>query len=80
LSGRFKGDNAVVRNSVAAKSGFIPGLSSLAGLVTAKDRSRLAFAFFARTQGELKIGYSTRTAIDSLVARTYTCGAKLTPN
>jgi D-alanyl-D-alanine carboxypeptidase/D-alanyl-D-alanine-endopeptidase (penicillin-binding protein 4) len=80
LSGRFKGDNAVVRNSVSAKSGYIPGLSSLAGLVTAKDRSRLAFAFFARTQGELKIGYSTRTAIDSLVARTYNCGAKLTPN
>ena len=77
LSGRFKGSNAVVRNSLAAKSGFIPGLSSLAGLVTAKDGSKLAFAFFARTQGDLKIGYGTKAAIDSLVARAYTCGAKL---
>ncbi|MEY4349316.1 MAG: hypothetical protein RL719_613 [Actinomycetota bacterium] len=80
LAGRFKGDNAVVRNSVSAKSGFIPGLSSLAGLVTAKDGSRLAFAFFARTQGDQKIGYGTKAAIDSLVTRAYICGAKLTRN
>ena len=77
LAGRFKGSNAVVRNSLSAKSGFIPGLSSLAGLVTAKDGSMLAFAFFARTQGDLKIGYGTKAAIDSLVARTFVCGAKL---
>jgi D-alanyl-D-alanine carboxypeptidase/D-alanyl-D-alanine-endopeptidase (penicillin-binding protein 4) len=80
LTGRFKGDNAVVRKSVSAKSGYIPGLSSLAGLVTAKDGSKLAFAFFARTQGDLKIGYGTKTAVDSLVARAYVCGAKLTRN
>ncbi len=78
LTGRFRGDNAVVRKAVSAKSGYIPGLSSLAGLVNAKDGSKLAFAFFARTHGELKISYGTKTAIDSLVARAYTCGAKLT--
>ncbi len=77
LAGRFKGNSAAVRNAVSAKSGFIPGLSSLAGLVTAKDGSKLAFAFFARTQGNQKIGYGTKAAIDSLVARAYVCGVKL---
>jgi D-alanyl-D-alanine carboxypeptidase/D-alanyl-D-alanine-endopeptidase (penicillin-binding protein 4) len=80
LAGRFTGDNAVARKTVAAKSGYIPGLSSLAGLVTAKDGTKLSFAFFARTEGDLKIGYGTKTAIDSLVARAFVCGAKLTRN
>jgi len=75
ISSRFRGANAVVRGKIQAKTGFIPGVYSLAGYVTAKDGHRIAWAFFARGKG---IGGGTRTAIDSLVVRAYTCGAKLT--
>lgn len=75
ISSRFNGPNAVVRGKIQAKTGFIPGVYSLAGYVIAKDGHRIAWAFFARGKG---IGGGTRTAIDSLVTRAYTCGAKLT--
>jgi D-alanyl-D-alanine carboxypeptidase/D-alanyl-D-alanine-endopeptidase (penicillin-binding protein 4) len=80
LTARFKGKNSVVRDYVVAKSGFIPGVSSLAGLLQARDGSTLSFAFFARTdvkQG-FKIGYFTKDAIDTLVAKAYLCGTDLT--
>jgi D-alanyl-D-alanine carboxypeptidase/D-alanyl-D-alanine-endopeptidase (penicillin-binding protein 4) len=76
LSTRFKGVNALPDGVVQAKTGFIPGLYSLAGFVTSKDGHRLVFAFFARGS---HVGYGTRTALDSLVVKAYTCGAKLTP-
>lgn len=75
LNTRFTGANAVARGNVQAKTGYIPGLYSLAGYVTAKDNRRLAFAFFARGAST---GAGTRTAIDALVARVYTCGIRLT--
>ncbi|MFM1785477.1 MAG: hypothetical protein RLZZ108_501 [Actinomycetota bacterium] len=75
LSTRFKGANALPKDAVLAKTGFIPGLYSLAGYVTAKDKRKLAFAFFARGGG---VGGNTRSTLDSLVVRAYTCGAKLT--
>ena len=75
LTTRFKGANALPKGVVLAKTGFIPGLYSLAGYVTAKDKRKLAFAFFARGGG---VGGSTRSTIDSLVVRAYSCGAKLT--
>lgn len=80
VAGRFTGANSVTRGSVVAKSGFIPGLSSLAGLVTARDGHVLAFAFFARA--DVAAGYridgGTRYAIDSLVTLSYRCGQRLT--
>ena len=80
VANRFRGNNAVVRGSVRAKSGYIPGLSSLAGLVTAKDGRTFSFAFFARTYEKegFKIGYGARDAIDALVVKTYLCSTKLT--
>lgn len=75
LSTRFKGANKLPASAVQAKTGFIPGLYSLAGYVTAKDGHRLVFAFFARGGG---IGGATRTKLDSLVVKAFTCGAKLT--
>jgi D-alanyl-D-alanine carboxypeptidase/D-alanyl-D-alanine-endopeptidase (penicillin-binding protein 4) len=80
VANRFRGDAAVARGSVRAKSGYIPGLSSLAGLVKAKDGKTFAFAFFARTYEKegFKIGYGARDAIDGLVAKTYLCSVKLT--
>ena len=75
LSTRFKGANKLPAGVVQAKTGFIPGLYSLAGYVTASDGHRLVFAFFARGGG---VGGGTRTKLDSLVVRAYACGARLT--
>lgn len=75
LSTRFKGVNKLPAGVVQAKTGYIPGLYSLAGYVTAKDGHRLVFAFFARGGG---VGAGTRTKLDSLVVKAYTCGARLT--
>ncbi len=75
LSTRFKGANKLPAGVVQAKTGFIPGLYSLAGYVTARDGHRLVFAFFARGGG---VGGGTRTKLDSLVVRAFTCGARLT--
>lgn len=76
LSTRFKGANKLPAGAVQAKTGFIPGLYSLAGYVTAKDGHRLVYAFFARGGG---VGGGTRTALDGLVVKAFTCGARLTP-
>ena len=75
LNARFKGANKLPDGVVQAKTGFIPGLYSLAGYVTASDGHRLVFAFFARGGG---VGGGTRTKLDSLVVRAFTCGARLT--
>ena len=75
LSTRFKGANKLPAGVVQAKTGFIPGLYSLAGYVTAADGHRLVFAFFARGNG---VGGGTRTKLDSLVVRAHVCGARLT--
>ena len=79
VASRFKGNNAVVRGKVRAKSGYIPGLSSLAGLVTAKDGRTLSFAFFARTYEKegFKMGYGARDAIDAMVVKAYLCSTNL---
>ena len=80
LSSRFTGHHQAVRDFLVAKSGFIPGLSSLAGLVQAKDGSTLSFAFFARSDKKhgFTIGYQTKDAIDGLVNKAYLCGLNLT--
>jgi len=75
LSTRFKGANKLPEGVVQAKTGYIPGLYSLAGYVTASDGHRLVFAFFARGGG---VGGGTRTKLDSLVVKAFTCGARLT--
>ncbi|AOY55692.1 D-alanyl-D-alanine carboxypeptidase/D-alanyl-D-alanine-endopeptidase [Candidatus Rhodoluna planktonica] len=77
LAGRFTGKNAVARNFVRGKSGYIPGLYSLAGTITAKDGSNLAYAIFARSGDGKKVGYSARAALDSVATRFFTCGANL---
>ncbi|MFM6980686.1 MAG: D-alanyl-D-alanine carboxypeptidase/D-alanyl-D-alanine-endopeptidase, partial [Micrococcales bacterium] len=75
LASRMTG---TLRGKVTAKVGFIPGLVSLAGWVDAEDGSHIAFAIFARTQGNTKITSRTKPAIDKLVGRFYACGAALT--
>jgi D-alanyl-D-alanine carboxypeptidase/D-alanyl-D-alanine-endopeptidase (penicillin-binding protein 4) len=75
LSARFTGVSKAARGSVHAKSGYIPGLYSLAGVVMAKDGTPIAFAAFSREAGGKKLYYSARAAHDALAARFYECGA-----
>lgn len=77
MGGRFTGANAVARNFVKGKTGYIPGLYSLAGIITAKDGSRLAYSIFARSAAGKKVGWSTRGALDTVATRFYSCGAGL---
>lgn len=77
---RFQGKSAIARGHVIAKTGYIPGLYGLSGIVNAADGSRLAFAVFARADREngLSVTYTAQGAIDRVVTRFYTCGASLT--
>lgn len=77
---RFQGKSAIARGNVIAKTGYIPGLYGLSGIVNAADGSRLAFAVFARRDSEngLSVTYTAQGAIDKVVTRFYTCGASLT--
>ena len=75
LATRFTGGNKSARGYVHAKSGYIPGLYSLAGVVYAKDGTAISFAGFARSQGKKTVGYGARNALDTLADRLYECGA-----
>lgn len=75
LATRFNGSNKNARGFVHAKSGYIPGLYSLAGVVYAKDGTAISFAGFARSFGGKSVGYGARNALDSLADRLYECGA-----
>lgn len=77
MGGRFTGANAVARKFVKGKTGFIPGLYSLAGVINAKDGSRLAYSIFARSAEGKQVGWSTRGALDTVATRFYSCGAGL---
>jgi D-alanyl-D-alanine carboxypeptidase/D-alanyl-D-alanine-endopeptidase (penicillin-binding protein 4) len=78
LAGRFNGTNAVAQRFVKGKSGYIPGLYSLAGIIDAKDGSRLAYALFARSGDGKSVGYAARPALDTAATRFYQCGGGLT--
>jgi D-alanyl-D-alanine carboxypeptidase/D-alanyl-D-alanine-endopeptidase (penicillin-binding protein 4) len=78
LATRFTGKNAMARTFVTGKSGYIPGLYSLAGIIKAKDGSKLSYAIFARSAGSKKVGYAARGALDTVATRFYQCGLGLT--
>ena len=73
MGGRFTGANAVARKFVKGKTGFIPGLYSLAGIINAKDGTVLTFAIYALGD----TGSDVRTAIDTLATAFYRCGDDL---
>jgi D-alanyl-D-alanine carboxypeptidase/D-alanyl-D-alanine-endopeptidase (penicillin-binding protein 4) len=77
---RFQGASAIARGNVIAKTGYIPGLYGLSGIINAADGSKLAFAVFARSDREngKSVTYTAQGAIDRVVARFYICGASLT--
>ncbi|MEN9608519.1 MAG: hypothetical protein RLZZ06_450 [Actinomycetota bacterium] len=89
LGGRFiaynkttKSNELVIpRGSIRAKTGYIGGLYSLAGLVTTPGAEPhvIAFAIFARSDSASKkfVGYGTKDAIDNVVEKLYLCGPSL---
>jgi D-alanyl-D-alanine carboxypeptidase/D-alanyl-D-alanine-endopeptidase (penicillin-binding protein 4) len=68
----------MAKRFVKGKSGYIPGLYSLAGIIDAKDGSRLAYALFARSADGNRVGYAARPALDTVATRFYQCGGGLT--
>lgn len=74
LYNRFGGDAASASGEVKAKSGWTSTEHSLGGVVTAKDGTDLAFAFYAIGEG---ISTDARTALDNLVAGLFVCGDNL---
>lgn len=89
LSGRFfaynkttKRNELVIPNgSIRAKTGYIGGLYSLAGVVTTSgtEPHKIAFAIFAREDSAHKkyVGTGTKDAIDAIVEKFYLCGPSL---
>jgi len=71
--GRFTGASAVAAGQVHAKTGSIDGAYTLAGVIDAKDGTKLVFAIYALGN----VGDSARAAIDSLTAAIYSCGGNL---
>ncbi|MFC4243434.1 D-alanyl-D-alanine carboxypeptidase/D-alanyl-D-alanine-endopeptidase [Gryllotalpicola reticulitermitis] len=71
--GRFEGASAVADGHVHAKTGWITGGYTLAGIIDAKDGSQLSFAIFALGN----VGDSAKAAIDTLTAAIYNCGDNL---
>ncbi|HEY0248375.1 MAG TPA: D-alanyl-D-alanine carboxypeptidase [Gryllotalpicola sp.] len=71
--GRFTGASSVAAGHVHAKTGWIVGGYTLAGIIDAKDGSELSFAIFALGN----VGDSAKAAIDSLTAAIYGCGDNL---
>lgn len=77
LSGRFTGDNAAARGAVIAKTGWITTAYTLAGVISASDGTRLAFAFYAVKDG---ISTSARDGLDTVATAVWRCGGNLANN
>ncbi|HTL40417.1 MAG TPA: D-alanyl-D-alanine carboxypeptidase/D-alanyl-D-alanine-endopeptidase [Pseudolysinimonas sp.] len=74
LASRFTGDNAVLRGNLTAKTGWIDIAYTLSGFMTAKDGTRLTFAFYAIGGG---IKDNAKEALDTLATGVYKCGNNL---
>jgi D-alanyl-D-alanine carboxypeptidase/D-alanyl-D-alanine-endopeptidase (penicillin-binding protein 4) len=75
LRSRFStGSQASTRGLVEAKTGFITSGYSLAGFLTARDKTELIFTVY--NLGE-RVNLQQRRAMDNLIYRFFQCGAKL---
>jgi len=74
LASRFTGANAVAREHVIAKTGWIDTAYTLSGFMDAADGTRLTFAFYAIGEG---IKDDAKEALDTLATGVYTCGNNL---
>ena len=73
LSDRFKGDNADAAGKIVAKTGYLPKVYTLNGIIDAKDGTSLTFAIYAIGD----VGSDVRLAIDTLATAFYRCGNTL---
>ena len=73
LGERFKGDNLDAVGKIAAKTGWIKRGYTLAGVITAKDGTKLTFAIYALGN----VTDATKSAIDTLATSFYRCGNEL---
>ncbi|BDZ51624.1 hypothetical protein GCM10025867_38650 [Frondihabitans sucicola] len=73
LAARFTGANAIARGAVHAKTGWIDSAYTLAGVIDAKDGTKLTFAFYAIGN----VSGTAREALDTLSTAVYSCGANL---
>jgi D-alanyl-D-alanine carboxypeptidase/D-alanyl-D-alanine-endopeptidase (penicillin-binding protein 4) len=76
LSARFKGDLKDAVGQVHAKTGWIKNGYTLAGYITARDKSNLLFAIYAL--GNVKD--DAKDAIDKLATDIFRCGLQLSNN
>ena len=76
LATRFTGANAIARGAVHAKTGWIASAYTLAGVIDAKDGTKLTFAFYAIGN----VSASAMPALDTLTTAVYSCGANLSNN
>jgi D-alanyl-D-alanine carboxypeptidase/D-alanyl-D-alanine-endopeptidase (penicillin-binding protein 4) len=76
LSARFGGDLKDAVGQVHAKTGWIKNGYTLAGYITARDKSNLLFAMYAL--GDVKD--DAKDAIDKLATAFFRCGSKLSNN
>jgi D-alanyl-D-alanine carboxypeptidase/D-alanyl-D-alanine-endopeptidase (penicillin-binding protein 4) len=76
LSARFKGDLKDAVGQVHAKTGWIKHGYTLAGYITARDKSNLLFAIYAL--GNVKD--DAKDAIDKLATDFFRCGSQLSNN
>jgi serine-type D-Ala-D-Ala carboxypeptidase/endopeptidase (penicillin-binding protein 4) len=76
LSARFKGDLKDAVGQVHAKTGWIKNGYTLAGYITARDKSNLLFAIYAL--GAVKD--DAKDAIDKLATDFFRCGVQLSNN
>ena len=73
LAQRFKGDFVDANGHIAAKTGWIKRGYTLAGVITAKDGTKLTFAIYALGN----VSDNTKLAIDALATGFYRCGNQL---
>lgn len=72
-SDRFQGAASRADGAVHAKTGWIDSGYTLAGIIYAKDGTRLTFAFYALGP----VTESTKYALDGITADAWACGGKL---
>ena len=73
LAARYKGDIADATGYIFAKTGYLEGVHTLNGIITAKDGTSLTFTIYALDD----VGRDVRLAIDTLATAFYRCGNNL---
>jgi D-alanyl-D-alanine carboxypeptidase/D-alanyl-D-alanine-endopeptidase (penicillin-binding protein 4) len=73
LASRYKGDLADAKGNIFAKTGYLEGVHTLNGIITAEDGTSLTFTIYALDD----VGSDVRLAIDTLATAFYRCGNTL---